>query len=231
MPPGFGFRNPTSVLTHAITYARTCAMTVFPFPADQIENHRFHGLIQGTFELDHGALRLRTTHGLLRLYPRPGKGGGSAFHAGRKQHQNHPGLIVNAYGYPRTDSDGVVRRLEMMSWFLEGSAAPEGFGGISRKFSPGQLFLCGRVRKIEDGMITVKVKSTVAGKLFRWFVIGQLAGAKPTVGSKTLFAGGLSAGGQLIVRPLQEVSPSVKPGSPRRSAGLRYRERTSASAR
>ena len=82
----------------------------YPFPADTINAHRFHGLIQGTFELEDGVLRLRAAHGLIRLYPRPGNGG-RTFHAARLQQQNHPDAVINVYGYPRTDDDGCVRRL------------------------------------------------------------------------------------------------------------------------
>ena len=192
-------------------------MTEFPFSADQIQKHRFHGVIQGNLELEEGALRLRTTYGLIRLYPRAGKGGGRVFRAAYAQQSNHPDTTINAYGYPRTDKDGIVRRFELISWFTEGSTPPEDYKGIGRKFSPGQIFLCGRVRRLEEGMVTVKVKSVVAEKEFRWLVTGRLAGKDPAIGSKVLFAGGLDADGQLIVRPLQELTPPGKPTAPRPS--------------
>ena len=185
-------------------------MQTFPFPEDTINNNRFHGLLQGKFELIDGYLNFRTTHGLIRLYKRPGDGGGRPFRAARLQLENFPDSVINLYGYPRTDKDGVIRRFEMMSWFREGSDPPENNNSIARRFTPGQMFLCGRVRRIEDGLITVKVKSTVAGKEFRWLVTGQLAGSEPRIGSKVLFSGGLAADGLLVVRPVQEISPPGK---------------------
>ena len=96
--------------------------------------------------------------------------------------------------------------MELCSWFVDGAPAPKDYEGIARKFTPGQLYLCGRVRDLKDGLVTVKVKSQVAGKEFRWLATGQLAGTA-TIGSKVLFTGGLSADGLLVVRPIETVSP------------------------
>ena len=195
----------------------------YPFPADTINAHRFHGLIQGTFELEDGVLRLRAAHGLIRLYPRPGSGG-STFHAARLQQQNHPDAVINVYGYPRTDDDGCVRRLEVGSWFVDGSPRPENNQCIARNFKPGTVYLCGRVRQVKDGLIVVKVKSAVGAKQLRWFVTGQLAGKPPVIGSKTLFAGGLMSDGLLVLRPLEMISPAGE--KTRRPAAVRGRTAT-----
>lgn len=205
-------------------------MTDFPFPADTINHHRFHGLIQGTLVDVEGHIQLKASFGNLRLFPRGGKGGNRAFFAARKNLKAYPDQVVNAYGYPRTTDEGIVDRMEFVSWHTP-DQRPTNEGSVSGRFEPGQLYLCGRVRRIEGPLVTVKVKSIINGRDMRWWVTALLAGEAPTIGSKVLFSCGVTADGQLVARPLQEVSPSLIAGNPRRSAGLRGRERTSSSAR
>lgn len=163
-------------------------MPDFPFPADTIQDHRFHGLIEGTFEMDGDHVQLKTTFGAIRLMPRGGKGGARAFYAAWKNAENHPDAVIRAYGYPRTTPAGMVHRMELCSWHLAGSPPPNAKTSLAHRFEPGQLFLCGRVRALKDGLVTVKVTSVVAGRELRWWVNGLL-----------------------VVRPLKTVSPPVRP--------------------
>lgn len=186
-------------------------MTEFPFPANTIRNHRFHGVIEGSFEIVGSHIQLKTTFGSIRLLPRSGKNGANAFYAARKTAENHPGEIVRAYGYPRTTDAAVVDRMELCSWHLLGTPDPDGPLSVARRFQSGELFLCGRVRRLEGGLVTVKVKSVVNGRDLRWWVTGLLAGHPPLMNSKTLFGCGITADGLLMVRPLKTISPPVKP--------------------
>ena len=183
-------------------------MAEFPFPADTITNNRFHGVLQGTFELEDGTLRLRTPFGLIRLYPRPGKDGKRPFRAAYRNHEAFPDAELNVYGYPRTNEKGVVERLEMVSFNTVGSPDPDGPLSVSRRFEPNQMFLCGRVRGLENGLVTVKVKSVVGDRDLSWRVTGMLAGKSPQLHSKVLFSCGLAADGLLVIRPLKLITPA-----------------------
>lgn len=185
----------------------------FPFPADTIRNHRFHGVLQGVFVTDDGIIRLQTPFGLLRLYPRQGKTGKRPLRAAYRNHEAFPDAVVNVYGYPRTSDAGVIERLEMVSFHVPGSPEPDGPLPLSRKFQPNQLFLCGRVRELRDGLIQVKVKATVGGRDLSWRVTGMLAGKPPALHSKVLFECGLAADGTLVVRPLEVITPAGRPTS------------------
>ena len=178
----------------------------FPFPPDTIKNNRFHGVLQGTFELDDGVIRLRTSFGLIRLYPRPGKDGKRPFRAAYLNRKAFPGAEVNVYGYPRTNEKGVVERLEMVSFHMVGSPDPDGPLSVSRRFQPNEMFLCGRVRGLENGLVNVKVKSVVGDRDLSWRVTGLLAGQSPQLHSKVLFSCALSAEGLLVARPLKVIS-------------------------
>lgn len=191
----------------------------FPFPADTINSNRFHGVIQGTFELENGTLRLRTPFGLIRLYPRPAKDGKRPFRAAYLNLRDNPGAGVNVYGYPRTNEKGIVERLEMVSFHMVGSPDPDGPLSVSRRFEPGQLFLCGRVRGLRDGLLTVKVKSVLGDRDLSWRVTGMLAGEAPKLHSKVLFSCGLAADGLLVVRPLKVIALPGQATSVKRRLG------------
>ena len=178
----------------------------FPFPADTINSNRFHGVIQGTFELENGTLRLRTPFGLIRLYPRPAKDGKRPFRAAYLNLRDNPGAGVNVYGYPRTNEKGIVERLEMVSFHMVGSPDPDGPLSVSRRFQPNEMFLCGRVGGLENGLVNVKVKSVVGDRDLSWRVTGLLAGQSPQLHSKVLFSCALAADGLLVVRPLKVIS-------------------------
>lgn len=201
-------------------------MAEFPFPADTITNNRFHGVLQGTFELEDGTLRLRTPFGLIRLYPRPGKDGKRPFRAAYRNHEAFPDAELNVYGYPRTNEKGVVERLEMVSFNTVGSPDPDGPLSVSRRFEPNQMFLCGRVRGLENGLVTVKVKSVVGDRDLSWRVTGMLAGKSPQLHSKVLFSCGLAADGLLVIRPLKLITPAGRPtvstGSSRHSSVTQF---------
>jgi hypothetical protein len=182
----------------------------YPFPADQIQNHRFHGLIQGTFTVnDEGHLLLQTSFGTIGLLARKGGSGPRSSFAARKQHQNHPNSVVNAYGYPRTSDNGTIVTMELCSWFVDGSPEPDDYEGIARRFQLGQLFLCGRVRDQDaSGLITAKVKSDIPGVGRRqWFVTGRCL-SPVEIGSKTLFVGWAAPDGTLMLQVDRVITPA-----------------------
>lgn len=106
-------------------------MADFPFPADTIRNHRFHGVIEGTFVMDGDHVQLKTTFGTVGLLPRNGKGGANAFYAAKKNAANHPDAVIRAYGYPRTTPAGLVHRMELCSWHVVGTPLPAGNQSIN----------------------------------------------------------------------------------------------------
>lgn len=120
--------------------------------------------------------------------------------------------MVNVYGYPRTSDAGIAERLEMVSFHVPGSPESDGPLPVSR-FQPNQLFLCGRVRELKEGLIQVKVKATVGNRDLSWRVTGMLAGKTPALHSKVLFECGLDADGTLVVRRLKVITPAGRPTS------------------
>ena len=197
-------------------------MTEFPFPSNTIKNHRFHGVLQGVFDTENGIIRLQTAFGLVRLYPRPGKSGKRPFRAAYRNHEAFPDAVLNVYGYPRTSDAGIVERLEMVSFHVSGSPEPDGPLPMSRKFQPNQLFLCGRVRQLKEGLIQVKVKSTIGDRDLSWRVTGMLAGFSPSMHSKVLCECGLATNGMLVVRPLEVITPAGRSTSSGDPAGTRF---------
>ena len=133
-------------------------MSEFPFPDAQKGWHRFHASIQGTFVInDDNKLSLKLPSGEIPIYPTVGAKGGNLFHAARSEYRNKPDVVVDVYGYPRTDETAKITGLQMVCWHENGTEALQGSGGISRQFEPNRGFLCGQVRSVENGLVTVKV--------------------------------------------------------------------------
>ena len=198
----------------------------YPFPADTINAHRFHGLIQGTFINNEGKLQLQTSFALVRLYPYFGKRGKHILLSGFKHLNSHPNDAINVYGYPHTNDDGKVARMTFVSWHVEGNTPPENQDQqqISRRFEPGQIFLCGRILKGRSKeLLTVKVKSVIPGVGLRyWLITGRCIGQQPLIGSKTLFLGWIAPDGTLMLQVEKMVTPpgekTRRPAFPKKPA-------------
>ena len=75
----------------------------------------------------------------------------------------------------------------------------------------GNVWLCGRVRSIDDGLATVRVKTKLHNRPRFWDVSGTVAdAASVVVGSKSLFRGHISHNGQLMLEVDQVVKPSER---------------------
>ena len=133
-------------------------MTEFPFHADQIEEYRFHGLIEGTFEKSPERLiHLNTSFGKIRLHPTKGAKRGRAFYAANRDLENHPNQVIYAYGFPRTNPKAVIHKMELACWRYPEAPMIDS-PSVANRFQPGQIFLCGRVHQIhKDGRISVQV--------------------------------------------------------------------------
>ena len=192
-------------------------MTDFPFPADEIKNHRFHTLIQGTFELDEHRLRLRTEFGVIGLYP-VDHSGNRALHAGRAHHQESPDAVVFAYGYPRV-KDGCIHGMQLCS-FHTGDKQPAK-DSVAARFMPGQVFLCGRVKEATPnggGPVTVRVKTRIPGAGDRRWDVQAFCLDHVRKQSKTLFHGWIAEGGKLFLKVEKEITP---PGQKTRRSPVR----------
>lgn len=184
-------------------------MTDYPFPADTIQNHRFHGLFAGSFTIDGHQVKLQTSFGLLNLFPLEGKGGKRAVLAAKNQQLHHPESEINAYGYPRVKG-GKLIGLQLASWHVVGSEGSDGPPPISRRFAPGQIFLCGLVKEISPnagGPIKVRVKSEIPGVGQRWWDIDAFCLDAARLHSKTLFHGWVADDSRLFLKVEQEITP------------------------
>lgn len=180
----------------------------FPFDKSLINEHRFHGLFQGAVSLSKDRkLFLNTDNGAIRLIEYSKEGHHHhMFWWLRKVAKSGGKSVFNVYGYPKTNSEGVITKLVVMSFFAEGSNPCH--DGINYKFNPGQMFLCGRIRGIgEDEMITVKVKANKPNPRFRFCYINGKTSSDVCLNSKTLFMAHTDASLQLQLHPIQIITP------------------------
>jgi len=187
-----------------------------PFDASLINKNRFHGLIQGQFTEHDGKILLATEFGSIKLYPRNNEpihygGRKPSLHAlfrARRQFKEDPAVVVNVYGYPRTDASGVIYGIVMTNWFVDGKNIRQDSTSLCKKFNPGQMFLCGRVKQIKsNNIIRVRVKSQIPDVGLRWWDIHGTSVGPVTQHSKILFMGWHEEGGKLILQSIQTITP------------------------
>jgi hypothetical protein len=180
----------------------------FPFDNSSIKDHRFHGLFQGTVCLTKDRkLLINTRDGVIQLVQRSREGHHhNMFWWLRKIAKSGDKSIFNVYGYPKTNCEGEIVKLVLMSFFAEGSKPCH--DGINYKFNPGQMFLCGRIRRInDDKTISVKVKANKPNPEFRFCYITGKASSDVKLNSKTLFMAHADTSLQLHLHPIQIITP------------------------
>lgn len=183
-------------------------MQRFPFDEGLANKHRFHGLIQGKFIEQDGKILLLTQFGAIGLWSRPGKRSYWALSRARRQFHENPNAYVNVYGYPRASTEGVIHAMVMTNWFLVNENLRPGSKSLCRKFNPGQMFLCGRVKQIDaNGMVRVRVKSQIPNVGLRWWDIYGTSVDQVTQHSKVLFMGWHESDGKLMLQPIKTVTP------------------------
>jgi hypothetical protein len=183
-------------------------MQQFPFDESLISKNRFHGLIQGQFVEQEDKVSLLTEFGTIGLWPRPGRCFYWAISRARRQLQDNPSAVVNVYGYPRASEKGLIHAMVMTNWFSADERLEPESKSLCRKFNPGQMFLCGRVKQIEDnGMVRVRVKSQIPGLGLRWWDIHGTSVGAVVQHSKVLFMGWHESNGRLMLQPIQTVTP------------------------
>jgi hypothetical protein len=179
-----------------------------PFDESLISKNRFHGLIQGQFTEHNGKILLATKFGPIGLYPRKGKQFHHTLSRTRRQFRKNPAAVVNVYGYPRTDATGVIHGIVMTNWFTSDTVISQDSASLCRKFNPGQMFLCGRVKQIEsNNVVRVRVKSQIPGIGLRWWDIHGISTETVIQHSKILFMGWHEESGKLILQPIQTITP------------------------
>jgi len=206
-------RNPTSVAT--------APMNPYPFPLSELTSYRCQTTITGTLAIDDETKRLilRSLYGTLRIY-NP-KRQSSALWAAIKHAKNHDYNVVHAYGYPAISKSGQLYGLQLVAF---NDAAIEADNHLLVPvLDNGIVWLCGRVRSLQDGLATVRVKTKLHNRPQFWDVRGIVAdNASVVVGSKSLFRGHIEPNGHLMLsmdqlvkapRPLRPASPSRRPST------------------
>jgi hypothetical protein len=179
-----------------------------PFDESLISKNRFHGLIQGQFTEHNKKILLATKFGPIGLYPREKKQFYHTIFRACRQFKENPSAVVNVYGYPRTDATGVIHGIVMTNWFTSDTVVSQDSTSLCRKFNPGQMFLCGRVKQIEsNNVIRVRVKSQIPGIGLRWWDIHGTTVETVVQHSKILFMGWHEESGKLILQPIQTITP------------------------
>jgi len=185
-------------------------MTDYPFDSDQIHNHRFHGVLSGRLTCINDRLILLTSWGDVALfYPRFRS---NSFYAARKNWENSPDDLLHVYGYPKTDPLGHIASMQLVSFHRDGTepAEDQNLLPFSRRFKPGQFWICGRVRSATaDGMTVIKVnqKMTADDQKPRYWLVTGRSIQRPTKGSKTLFLGFHDDRGRLVLPPERMLAP------------------------
>jgi hypothetical protein len=183
-------------------------MHSFPFDESLVSKNRFHGLIQGKFVEQDGKILLLTEFGTIGLWPRPGKRFYWTLSRARKQFHDNPNAVVNVYGYPRANKEGLIHAMVMTNWFSASEDLRPDSKSLCRKFNPGQMFLCGRVKQIEaNGIIRVRVKSQIPNVGLRWWDIYGTNVGQVIQHSKILFMGWHESDGKLMFQPIKTVTP------------------------
>lgn len=183
-------------------------MQSFPFDESLVSKNRFHGLIQGKFVEQDGKILLLTEFGTIGLWPRPGKRLYWTLSRARQQFRGNPDAVVNVYGYPRASEEGIIHALVMTNWFLAGEHLRSDSQSLCRKFNPGQMFLCGRVKQVNaNGTVKVRVKSQIPGVGLKWWDIHGTSVGPVVQHSKVLFMGWHESDGKLVLQPIKTVTP------------------------
>jgi hypothetical protein len=183
-------------------------MQQLPFDKSLVSKNRFHGLIQGKFIEQDGKILLLTEFGAIGLWPRPGNRFYWTLSRARYQFHSNPEAVINVYGYPRSNNKGVIHSLIMTNWFLANEVLRPDSKSLCRKFNPGQMFLCGRVKEINaNGMLRVRVKSQIPKVGLRWWDIHGSSVGEVVQHSKVLFMGWHSNDGKLMLQPIKTVTP------------------------
>lgn len=183
-------------------------MQQFPFEEKLINKNRFHGLIQGKFIKQDDKMLLLTEFGSIGVWPRCGKNFYWTLTRARQQFSKDPDAVVNVYGYPRADNTGLIHAIVMTNWFLADECLNSNSTSLCRKFNPGQMFLCGRVKQVEaDGAVRVRVKSQIPKIGLRWWDIHGTTMSTVTQHSKVLFMGWHESNGRLMFQPIKTVTP------------------------
>ena len=194
------------------TSVATAPMSPYPFPLSEVTSYRCQTTITGTLAIDPETKRLilRSLYGTLRIY-NP-KRQSSALWAAIKHAKNHDYNVVHAYGYPAISKSGQLYGLQLVAF---NDAAIESDNHLLVPvLDNGNVWLCGRVRSVEDGLATVRVKTKLHNRPRFWDVSGTVAdAASVVVGSKSLFRGCIDPHGQLML----VVDQVVKPPRPKRS--------------
>ena len=197
-------------------------MTDYPFSSDQIQNHRFHGVISGRLTCINDRLILLTSWGEIPLfYPHRQKRG---FYAAKKNWENNPDDLLHVYGFPKTNPYGLITSMQLVSFHRDGTMPTEDQNLLpfSRRFKSGQFWICGRVRSASaDGMTVIRVKqmATPADQKSRYWLVTGRSIERPIKGSKTLFLGFHDDRGRLVLQPERMLTPPnqktrLSPSSP-----------------
>ena len=178
--------------------------------------------ITGTLAIDPETDRviLRSLFGTLRLY-NP-KRQSSAIWAAIHYAKNHAYNVVNAYGYPAVNKAGQLYGMQLVAF--NDATVDNGEDHMVTKLDNGQVWLCGRVLRVENDLATVRVKTKLHNRPIRWDVCGTVVISQAvTVGSKSLFRGWVEPRGHLMLSMDQMVKAprSRRPTSPKASPSRR----------
>ena len=183
-------------------------MQSFPFDESLVGKDRFHGLIQGKFVEQDSKILLLTEFGTIKLWPRSGKCFHWASSRARQQFRDNPDAVINVYGYPCASEEGIIHALVMTNWFIADEHLCSNSQSLCRKFNPGQMFLCGRVKQVNtNGIVRVRVKSQIPGVGLRWWDIHGTNLGTVVQHSKVLFMGWHESDGKLVLQPIKTVTP------------------------
>ena len=179
-------------------------MTDYPFATDQIQNHRFHGVLSGRITQINRRLIVLTDWGEVPLFQPQFQAGG--YHAARKNWENSPDDLLHIYGFPRTDEYGVINSMQLVSFHSDGTEPrpDQNLLPFSYRFKSGQMWICGRVRSTKpSGMTVIKVRQGIVqdGEKSRYWLVTGRSIEPPIQGSKTLFLGFHDNRGRLVMRP------------------------------
>ena len=202
--------------------------------AEQIKNHRFHGVLSGRLTCINDRLILLTSWGEVPLFfPRFKT---NAHYAAKTNALHNPDQLLHVYGFPKTSPHGVITAMQLVSFHRDGAepSSDQNEVPFSYRFKPGTFWLCGRVRRpTESGLTVVKVnqgKPGPDGERRFWLVTG-LSTTASTQGSKTLFVGFHDDRGALVLQPHKLITPpNQKPWRPKPQRSVDERRRRESSA-
>ena len=182
----------------------------FPFDNSLISDHRFHGAIAGTLFLDENKkLFLATKWGVIGLIPfKTGDYQRKLFRDACKMANSVNRLRIVVYGYPKTDKHGLLTHMILINWHCEASHGKFKLSGLSHKFNVDQMFLCGRIRQVdESNQVAIKVKANQPNPHFRVCYINGKSLGPVVLHSKVLFMAWPNEKGELQMQPLKTITP------------------------